>query len=236
MAGADYLVIPKLGVTGASLTAWVMAGILLAGCGRGAEFGLDVSVPQSRQHRIDSPSGDASAELLPPERPFNVTDAQRQSEGAATAASHVAPDGSATCVADALRGGAATAGFQVGHVMAYHGSTNFQALVMFDVAYKCRLEGYRTPYGNGPIRLKAYVMDSNRRLLGEVMLAASDPDRLPTSWSGSQAPSFDVNLEPGLAYHLIVAGHVEVSGDDTNGPMASLSVTSVNIRVIPAPG
>ena len=236
MTGVEHPVIKKRMVIVAAGAVWAAGLFVQTGCGGGADFGLDVSVPQSRQHRVEWPGNADGLAILPPDRPFNVADAQRQSDGAASASSSASPEGSASCVADASHGGSASAGFQVGHVLAYHGSTSLGALVTFDVAYVCRLEAYEARYGNGPIRLKAYVMDSDRRLLGEVMLAASDPDRLPTSWSGSQAPSFDVTFEPGVAYHLIVAGHVEVSGVDTTGPRASLSVTSVDIRVIPAPG
>lgn len=209
---------------------------VLSGCGGGNDFGFDVSIPQSRHHNIDRPAGAAGSVILAPDRPFNVIDAQRRSEGLATATSRAAPDGSASCVADASRGGSAVAGFQVGHVVAYHGSAQFDATVVFDVTYACELEAYETRYGDAPIRLRAYVMDSNRQVLGQVMLATSDADRLPARWAGSQAPSFHVTFEPGLAYHLIVAGQVEVSGSDTSGPTASLSVTKVDIRVIPAPG
>lgn len=218
------------------LAAWSAGVAIVTGCGGGDDIGFDVSIPQSRHLRIDRPTGAEGSTILPPDRPFNVADAQRRSEGSARATSSAAPDGIASCVADVSRGGSAVASFQVGHVVAYHGSAPFNAAVIFDVVYECELQAYQTQYGDAPIRLKAYVMDSNRQVLGEVMLVAGDADRLPTRWSGSQAPSFDVTFEPGLAYHLIVAGHVEVSCVDTTGPTASLSVTSVDIRVVPAPG
>ena len=218
------------------LAAWSAGVAILTGCGGGNDIGFDVSIPQSRHHRIDRPTGADGSMILPPDRPFNVADAQRRSEGPAIATASAAPDGSASCVADASEGVSAVSSFQVGHVVAYHGSDAFEATVMFDGVYECELDAYEMRYGDAPIRLKAYVMNSNREVLGEVMLAASDADRLPTRWSGSQAPSFDVTFEPGLAYHLIVAGHVEVSCVDTTGPTASLSVTSVDIRIIPAPG
>lgn len=212
-----------------------MAAAILSGCA-GNDFGFEVSIPQSRQHKIDGPASAGSSTIIDTGRPFNVADAQRRSDGPGIATSSADSDGRASCVADASRGGSAAAGFQVGHVLAYQGSAAFEATVVFDVAFECALQAYETQYGETPVRLKAYVMDSNRQVLGEVMLTASDTDRLPSRWSGSESPSFDVTFQPGLAYHLIVAGQVEVSGVDTTGPKASLSVSSVDIRVVPASG
>ncbi len=136
-------------------------------------------------------------------------------------------------MADASKGGSAVAEFQIGHVLAYDGTSPFPATVTFNVAYYCTLKGYTPQYGDRPLGLKAYVMDSDRRMLGKIVLAESDPDRVPDRWSGSQSPSFDVTFEPGLAYHLVVAGRVEVSGDDTMGAVATLNMRSLTIQIVP---
>ncbi len=207
--------------------------IALHGCRADDDFGQNVSVPQNKRHALAGVFAGSRTLSLPGDRVFNVTDTQRRSEGPATATSTATPSGSASCVADASRGGSGTAEFQLGHVLTYDGASPVQVTVTFNVVYECKLEHYAPQFGRVPLGLKAYVADSNRRILGKVMLAQGDPDGLAGRWSGSQSPSFDMTLEPGLAYHLIVAGRVEVSAGAPSGPVAALHVKSLNIEVWP---
>lgn len=226
---------PPAGQGWAAATRLLMAGACLAaatvGCG-GADFGEDVSLPQSRVHRLAATATTGPWSLkLPGEAGFNVTDTQRRSEGSASASSTASARGEASCAADASTGGAGSAEFQLGQVVSYDGDSPMPATVSFDVAYECRLEHDAPRFGVEPVALKVYVMDSDRRMLAKMMLVEGGAAGLADRWSGSQSPSFDVTFEPGLAYHLIVAGRVEVSGDGTSGPRASLEVRSVGIQV-----
>jgi len=212
---------------------FVVASLL--GCGSSRDFGESVSLPQKSLARSAVAFSGGQVVALPADRPFNVADTQRHSEGAAHADSNASNSGQASCTADATEGGAASAEFQIGHVLTYDGASATKVSVTFDIDYRC-MSNDHTPHGAAPpVGLKAFIKDSNHRLLGKVMLTDGNPDRLPDRWSGSQSPSFDITLEPGLAYHLIVAGRVEVSGDDTSGPRAELEVRRAEIQIAPRP-
>ncbi len=218
-----------------SVRRWSEMGLCLivaivAGCGGGG-FGESVSVPQSERHRLAAGLGGEWSLRVPADRAFNVTDTQRESEGSARSVSTAESTGVAVCSVDASNGGSGVSQFQIGHVLSYDGSSPAEVMVTFEVAYDCVLERFAPRVGAKPLGLKAYILDSDRRALAKVMLVEGDPSRLPDRWSGAQSASFDVTFEPGLAYHLIVAGRVEVSGDDTPSPLASLSVRSVGIEV-----
>lgn len=207
----------------------------LLGCGDGDHFGESVSLPQTELARSQAAFATGGVLSLPSDRPFNVADTQRHSEGAAHADSHANATGQASCSADATAGGTARAEFQIGHVLTYDGDDTVNAAVTFKINYQCMLSEHPPSGAAQPIGLKAYIKDSNHRLLAMVMLADGDADRFPDRWSGSQSPSFDITLEPGLAYHLIIAGKVEVSGDATGGPRAELKVDSAEIQITPTP-
>ncbi len=211
----------------------VTAGLL--GCSGSRDFGESVSLPQKKPARPTVAFSGGQVLTLPADRPFNVSDTQRYSEGAAHADSNTSATGQASCTADATAGGVASAEFQIGHVLTYDGDDATRVSVTFDIDYHCMASDHAPSGEAQPVGLKAYVKDSNHRLLAKVMLADGDPDRLPDRWSGSQSPSFDITMEPGLAYHLIVAGKVEVSGDDTGGARAELAVLRAEIQITPAP-
>ncbi len=214
-----------------------MALILIAtlqGCGGGDDFGESVTIPQGHRDRLSAAFNGGAPVTLPKDRSFNVADTQRHSQGAAAADSTADDSGRASCSADASRGGRAGAEFQIGHVLTHDGNTPLDVAVTFNVEYRCSVRGDAPGNDAQPIALKAYIKDSNHRMLAKVMLAEGDSDRLPERWSGSQSPSFDLKLEPGLAYHLIVAGSVAVSGDGEHGLRAELEVTRVEIQIAPA--
>ena len=202
-----------------------------AGCSGQGDFGLKVTVPQERHHVLTSSdlgraSVDAGKDGL-----FNVADAQRDSHGQAKAESQADPAGNASCSVDASVGGTGSAEFQLGRVLRYDGDSPSDAYVTFDVTYRCTVRGHEESSRPPTAALKAYVTDSNRRTLGKVMLLDTDSEQPPGRWEGEQSPAFAVTLQPGTAYHLVVAGRVEVAGDKTSGSTVALVVESLDIRL-----
>ena len=97
--------------------------------------------------------------------------------------------------------------------------------------YRCTVRGHEGSSRSQTAALKAYVTDSNRRTLGKVMLLDTDSAQPPGRGEGEQSPAFAVTLQPGTAYHLVVAGRVEVAGDKTSGSTVALVVESLDIRL-----
>ena len=210
------------------------AVLLIAGCG-GAEFGETVTVPQEKHTPVDEAFLGGKALHFPADKPFNVTDFQRYASGDADATASTEASGKAKCTAHAGAGGSAWSEFELGQVLTQRGTKPFEATVTFNVAYSYRMAGEMSARTGSPDKfgLKVYIMDSNRRVLKRMMLAELDATKGPTAWSGTQAPAFDVTLEPGLAYHLVLAARMDVSGDENRAPAAEIDVKSLTIDVVP---
>ncbi len=201
------------------------------GCGSSG-FEERLAVAQ-QEHRVGGGASQGVAMRLPASQPFNVADTSRSSTGDATASSISSADGVASCSVDATKGGEANAEIHVGHVLQYDGDQSRDVQITLDVSYSCTTRNNRSVFGIVPLRLKAYLMDSDRRVLGSVTLAESDPDRVPEQWTGRESPAFEVTLEPGLAYHMIVAGRVEATWFEGVGSAAGVKVGAFEIRIVP---
>ena len=219
------------------LAAGVLAATVSAagGCSGGADFGESITVPQTRHTAVDDILAAGRTLCLPADVPFNVADAQRYAQGDAVAESSADAAGRARCTASAKAGGKAWAELQLGHVLTCRGDQPLEATVTFTVTY-----GYRTGLqastgvaAPDTFALKVYIMDSNRRLLKRMMLAELEPAKGPTAWTGTQSPAFDVTFAPGLAYHLVLAGRVGVSGGDDRSASAELEVRSLKLEIMP---
>lgn len=225
---------PRLSVVGVCLGwAVLILMVLPGGCGGKSDFGESVTIPQSRYRRLEGPLVAGTPLRLPAGQPFNVTDAQRRSEGPAKASSFAKATGSASCTVDVSEGGAGTAEFQLGHVLAYDADSPFKARITFNVAYECTVADLQPGYGVEPLGLKAYVLDSDRRMLGKALLVDTAAEGLPTRWTGTASPSFEVTFQPGLAYHFVVAGRVEASASEAPGSVVSVHVASLDIEITP---
>jgi hypothetical protein len=208
--------------------------VVLSGCG-GSEFGESVSVPQEQRMGVADAFSAGRAVTLPKDAPFNVADAQRASNGAGTSESHAEPSGTASCAASAENGGDARAEFQLGHVIDNRGSQPLDATVRIRVEYAYRFEGDRLVRDRAPdsFGLKFYIMDSDKRVHQRVMLAQLSDALGPKSWSGSQTHTFDVKFAPGLAYHLVLAGRIEVGSTETYPAAGRIDVQSLEIELMP---
>ena len=213
----------------------VVAMLVAAGCSGGHGFGESITVPPEQHTKVGDAFAAGKTLRLPAEVRFNVADVQRFSRGAATAEASADASGTAGCSAKAQADGSAWAEFQLGQVVANRGDQPLAVTVTFNVSYSYRTSGQVSAGGATPdqFALKVYISDSDRRSLKRMMLAELDPAKGPTTWTGTQAPAFDVTLEPGLAYHLVLAGRVEVSGDETRSPAAEIDVQSLEVSIVP---
>ncbi|MCP4593396.1 MAG: hypothetical protein GY842_21885 [bacterium] len=219
-----------------AIVGWVAFVLLAAtsGCGGGADFGESIVVPAERHARFGDGIRQGKALVLPAEMSFNVTDAQRYSQGDASAEASVEDSGKARCSASAQADGMSWAEFQLGHVFT-SGEQALDATVTFDVTYRYNLS-VSEDAGLSPadmFALKVYIRDSRRRVLKRMMLADWEPAKGPTAWSGTQSPSFDVTFEPDVAYHLVLAGRVKVGGDADRSTGAEIGVDSLKLTVAP---
>ena len=213
---------------------WTVFGSILAGCG-GAEFGESVSVPQEQHASLLDDFALGKPLVLPGDTAFNVADAQRSSTAAGRAESNADPSGSAHCVASAAGVGTATAEFQLGHALDNRGRNPLKVTVRMDVEYECRLESdpADTSKPEDQLGLRVFVRDSDQRIPHRMMLSDAGSLAGPRRWSGRQSPSFDVTLEPGLAYYFVLAGRVAVTGTETTPTSARIDVRSLKMELTP---
>ncbi len=191
--------------------AFLMVPLSVFGCGGGGDFGEHVQVVPQKRTRL-------SASLpvrLPGADGFNVADYQQSSQGGSSSEASADSSGRAMGLAVASADGASSAEFQLGQVLTHSMTKPTDAIITFHVDYECVVSHPAPHLDQSPLSLKAYVMDSARKMHGKIILTEADTSRLPERWRGSQSPSFRVRLEPDLAYHLIVAGRVEATAGES---------------------
>jgi hypothetical protein len=211
----------------------VVAGVLALAGGCGDGFGESVSVPRQRQTAIDAGFRPGKPLVVPREAAFNVADAQRHSTGSGRSESFATEEGTAGCTAAVADTGEAWAEFQLGHVVHNNGAEPIEAAVLFDCEYDYRVSG-PTPVSlnAGMVALKLYIQDSNKLMLRKEMLIDQEGEQGADQRSGRDSPSFNITMQPGLAYHLVLAGRVEVAaGEDLLPLEARIDVKKLTIEM-----
>lgn len=192
------------------LTGAVLLSVLPFGCSGGG-FGEAVRFSVRETAKADALISAGERVHFPNDEPFSVANAQRHSQGSGRADSQASPDGKARCSAAIAGMGEATGEFQLGHIIFNAQDQPLPVTVAFDCAY--HYQSSRSATGKVPesIGLKFYVKDSNRHVLRRDVLVAPDGVLGATEHSSRQAASFDLTLQPGLAYQLILAGIVRTA-------------------------
>lgn len=208
---------------------------ILAGCSESGNFGESVTVPQEKRTSLQTQFAEGKPLYFPKDGSFNVYDSQRSSTGEATADAAAMESGTAHCKATASGVGTATAEFQLGQVVFSASDKPLEATVAFNIdwAYEVKSDPMDITKPEDRLALKAYVRGSDNRILKKVMLADLKASSGPEAFSGRQTPAFDVTLQPRLAYHLVVAGLVEVTGTEQSGASAQIEVRSLEIELLP---
>ena len=217
-----------------AVTSCVLVGFAVAGC-QDAGFGESVSLPQERRASLVDDFAEGEPLSLPGDTAFNLADSQRTSGGAGQAESSAEASGQARCRASSDGIGTAEAQFQLGHVLDNRGRGPLKVTARFDVDYECRVESdpEDTTKPADHLGLRVFVRDSNGVVSPKLALTTVTPFIGPKQWTGRQSQTFDVTLEPGLAYYFVLAGRTAVTGTETSPASAEINVRSLTIELIP---
>ncbi len=215
---------------------WCAMGLVLAvsGCNQQG-FGESVTLTRADRGSVVDDFATGQPLRLPGDAGLNLADSQRSAAGAGKAESSADGTGLARCAASADGVGTATAEFQLGHVLDNRGESALPVTARFDIDYTCRLQTDADDVSKPEDRLalRVFVRDSNKRVHRSMMLTDFTQFTGPREWSGRQSPSFDITMEPGLAYYFVLAGRTSVTGTDATASAAELDVTSMKIELIP---
>lgn len=206
---------------------------MLAGCNSAGGYGESVRFKTHDESRADEVLGTGSRLELPSGAKFSITQAQRRSEGAGRAESEVSEEGTARCLAAVDGHGSASAGFQLGHMIFNAEDKPREVTITLDCDFEYSSTNDPTsPAAPDLIGLKFYVKDSNRIVQRKESLIAPDGTLGAARHSGRQVSTFDVTLEPGLAYQLVLAGEVDIADADERPPLeASITVRKCSVTV-----
>jgi hypothetical protein len=218
----------------ACLLSCLLALSIVAGC-QNAGFGERVNLPQEKRVSLLDDFAAGAPLRLPTDSAFNLTDSQRTSDGAGQAESTSDATGKARCSASSDTVGTAEAQFQLGQVLDNRGQGPLQVTARFEVAYKCRVTCDPDDISKTAdhLGLRVFVRDSNGLVSHKLSLTDLSPFIGPKKWSGHQTQSFDVTLEPGLAYYFVLAGLTSVTGTEASAASAEIEVESLNIELTP---
>ncbi|UCG16406.1 MAG: hypothetical protein JSV19_14030 [Phycisphaerales bacterium] len=207
----------------------------LSGCGGAGGFGESVQLPQETRVTLQAQFAEGKPLYFPKDRPFNVFDAQRSSTGGATAKSWSTEGGTALCEASAESVGTARAEFQLGQVIDTRAEEPLDVTAVFDLNYEysVKVDAEDTSKPQDKLAVKVYISDSDGHVLKRVLLADLGTATGPKRFSGREKPSFDVTLEPGLVYHFVVAGLVEVEATETSTASARIDIRSLELELLP---
>ncbi len=219
--------------------AWALGcGVVLAavcGCGGGG-YGEKISLPPSEKRvPIESRFADGKPLYFPKDQLFNVFDAQRASSGEAAAEAWARPAGTAMAKAAATAVGTAKAEFQVGQVIETRVDAPIDVTAVFDLKYEYMVEADASDLTKpaDTLGLKVYIRDSNRNVLKRAVLVDLGTSEGPQHFVGREKPSFDVTLEPGLAYQFVLAGLVRVQGTDSSAASGQIEVQTFELELLP---
>jgi len=207
----------------------------LSGCGGPGGFGESIQLPQETRVTLQTEFAEGKPIYFPKDRPFNVFDAQRSSTGGATAESWSTEGGTALCEASAESVGTARAEFQLGQVIDTRAEEPLDVTAVFDLNYEysVKMDAEDTSKPQDKLAVKVYISDSNGQVLKRVLLADLGTATGPGRFAGREKPSFDVTLEPGLAYHFVVAGLVEVEATEKSTASARIDIRSFELELLP---
>lgn len=220
----------------------VAAAFLLVGavgCG-GGDWPRVVSVPADRMEQVNDLT-DVRRMVLPESQPFNVHD-RRSSQnpgqtGEARGESDAKAEGTAYCRAEAADGGTASADFLLGHVV--HSATdravNVLAEFSFESDQRLTVSDDADTHTHGDYQLEAYVRDSNKRTIRRVPVAVSASDTGPRTATGKAVIEVAFDMQPGTAYHVLLAGKVAVETVEGAGASAAVEVKNLRIELTFAP-
>ncbi len=207
---------------------------LAAGC-QDSGFGESVNLPQDKRASLLDDFADGKPLALPADAAFNLVESQRTSTGVGQAESTAEAAGRAHCTAASDGVGTAEAQFQLGHVLDNRGEQPLDVTVQFDVEYSCRVQGDaedRTKPADH-LGLRVFVRDSDGRVQPKMTLTEVSPFVGPKEWTGRQTQTFDVTLQPGLAYYFVLAARTAVAGTETSPASAEIDVRSLAIDLRP---
>jgi len=218
----------------AGYLAALVLGAVVAGCSE-TEFGESITLPRERHASVVDEFARGRPLRLPGDATLNLADSQRSATGAGAAESSADSSGRARAVASAPGRGAAAAEFQLGHVLDNRGDAPLDVTARFDVDYACRLESDPADLAKeaDTLGVRVFIRDSNRRVLGQMTLTQTDQFSGPAQWSGRQTPSFEVTLEPGLAYYFVLAGRATATGTEDTPVSAEITVHSLAVELTP---
>jgi len=212
---------------------FALAGIVgaVGGCG-GQEFAR-VKVAPEQQLAVNGDLAAGKTLRLPADKALNIHDALRTSSGRAKADSDATETGTAFCSAEARDGGKASAEFQLGACL-YNGSgKELIATVTFRIAYEHRAQSTHLAAAEtaGKVLLKLFIRDAVGRIVKEQVLASSSSRTGPRSWSGRETQTFDVRLQPDLAYHVVLAGRVQAAAEAQTSARARIDIKKLELEI-----
>ncbi len=216
------------------ITGIAATGLSIAGCSQ-AGYGESVSVPPEQRASLASGFAKGARISVPSDAEFNLHETQRGSDGTGQAKSSAGSNGTASCTAASNGEGSAHAEFQLGYVLDNRGAEALDVNVQFNVDYKWAMRSSASYVSTEAdfLGLRVYIRDSNQKTLRELSMAHIAPFSGPTQRSVVESQVFDLSMEPGLSYYLVLAGRTAVGGGAESPVQSEIQVNSLSIELTP---
>ena len=214
----------------------LVTSFLHVGCG-GGDAGMSVRRLAGERPDIGEQAVARGRLSIPSDEAFNYTEVQGNQHGPA-ARGDAKPIGNngAVCRAEVKGKGSATGQFLLGYCFDNATAKTLNAVVKLklNISESTAFEATGGDSETSPTAsrtLTFFVKDTNGFELKREDLVASNLGKGPRSSRSSPEIIFDLQVEPGRGYYLMLAGRANVKAEDAQSADATLTVTDVSLNI-----
>lgn len=220
----------------------VVLGLLLTtagGCGDGGGLNMNVRKPANERPDVDQGTEVAGIRRIPADEGFNLTSFTSGQAGTARGrAESVGADG-ALCAAEARDGGTAWGEFQLGYCFDNKSRTPLEATVRLRLKVAAATSALSKQSSPGPAAspqqakslLAFFIKDTNGLVLRKETLQEADLEKGSQSATRMHDLVYDVCLEPGRGYYLVIGGRTDVEAHTDQTVSCTVSVSEATLEV-----
>jgi len=206
--------------------------LLLSGCG-GGDFEIASSLSRRPSSALASGKLTHRAIRVPTDEPFNLFLPTSSQSGGGKADARVDPAGTAMCTASCEGAGTAAAEFRIGYKFNMGSAPDADAIVKLELSSDRKMmregEGLDTV---ARYLLWAFVKDGHGAVLKKATLSEGEGS---TEGSLKLQTQFDLKLNSGVEYYLVIGGRATANGTPNERSAASVSVTAASVEIATRP-
>ncbi len=217
------------------------------GCSESSGLNMNVRKPANERPDLDASAVAAGVRRIPTDEGFNLTSFTSGQAGNSRGRAESAGNDGALAAAEARDGGSAWGEFQLGYCFDNTLETPLQATIRIRMQVAAAISALSKDEKNGgPVGspqqarsiLAFFVKDTSGLVLRKETLQESDLEKGAQSATRTHDLVYDVRLEAGRGYYLVIGGRVDAQAEagQTVSCVISVSEAALEVHWKPVPG